>query len=199
MYSQLWTLRWPMNWLQALSAVIPDPRENPGLQNHPWMREPFWKSMSPVEKLQQKLGTKKKSKMGHIGEDKRNSPTWQSSAPREHFSAQQGKVRACEWAPSLSMQEPAKAAHFSLTLWEYWVVSCRTEGVWAAGRRAARAHEGTYLYVDPTNHSSDSIRIPIHKSLGTTCLWIPANDDIVPTVTPRALSASLTHIPTPHG
>lgn len=46
LWSWLWTLCWPMNWLQPLSAVIQMPLENTVLDNHPQMREPCGSSHS---------------------------------------------------------------------------------------------------------------------------------------------------------
>ena len=61
-----------MNQPKTLSAMVQESLENTVLDNHPWMREPWWKSGLPEEKLQHSIEIRK-YEFGHTGVDKSNS------------------------------------------------------------------------------------------------------------------------------
>lgn len=62
----------------ATLGVVWESLENSVLDNHPWIREPLWKSRSPAEKFQHTTGAKE-IEIGHNGEGKRNSLTLSAS------------------------------------------------------------------------------------------------------------------------
>ena len=47
-----WTLMWLVKWIQPLLVTVWEPLESTDLDNYLWIREPLWKSRSPVEKFQ---------------------------------------------------------------------------------------------------------------------------------------------------
>ena len=166
----------------APAPLVWEPLENTDLNNQPLT---LWKSRSPVEKLQHTTRAKK-SKIGHIGEGKRNSLTLHASPlpqgstaqcqeslsqPMISFAVESKSVwvpsfpscaRCCQWGPFLSHHP------------EYWVLSFMIQRQWAAGRTVARAQDGTCQRdVDPIDCNTGSTEEPKHELPGISHLQIP--------------------------
>lgn len=98
--------KWPVNWFWSLLVIVSELLENTVLNNHPWMREPLWKSWFP-EKFQQTI--RPKNMISEALEEVITLPTppphpptltpvsrWHDSGPRKVFSAHGFLTRGME-------------------------------------------------------------------------------------------------------
>lgn len=139
-----WTLQWPANQLQALSAAVWKPLESTILDSHPQTRAPLWKSGFPVENFQHIFGAINEFRC--FEEEQFDfiliilPSRWHSSGPRETFSACDFSWRGkCKWLSTQLLQlcgKPPKRPISLLPHPDYWILSCMMRG-WEGARRIA--------------------------------------------------------------
>lgn len=172
------------------------------LDNRPQIKEPFWKSTSPVEKFQHNTTGAKKSEIRCIKEDMKNSFTLPVSP------LPQGGIAQCHQTPWLVIYPMGESESLRVSAWlpklcgslskwptsfsfhpDYWVMSCPAGGWGGTGREAdsaSRGITGTQILLTALWTSSGSLL--------TSCWWCLICR--VPPLAHSTLHASSIQLPT---